>query len=170
MVDSLPGKTRHERIKYSNYTSLKNRQNPSPASALVQQHFPEKQENQPFSTSCSVCGKTPLWYHRIPAKVEGIQSTYTCLHVLRVLKGRWISLPLAGTPQTEDLHGKTECHFARNAHESVKTNKQKNRTIIITYSTLEVKYLLRVRAIKNLTGYHWKWQISILRSNILRHP
>lgn len=74
-----------------------------------------KQGNQPFSTSCSVCGRIPLWYHRIPAKVEGIQSTCTCLHVARVLKGRWISLPLAGTPQTEDLWDKTECHSVRKA-------------------------------------------------------
>lgn len=115
VVDSLLGKTRHQRIKYCDYTSLKNNQHPRPASGLAQQHSPEKWENRPFSTSCSVCEKIPLWYHRILAKVEGIQSTYTCLHVLRVLKERWISLPLAGTPRTEDLHGKTECHFKKNA-------------------------------------------------------
>lgn len=140
VVNWLLGKTRHQRIKCCDYTSLKNNQHPNPASGAGSTTFSRrKQGNQPFSTSCSVCGKIPLWYHRIPAKVEGIQSTCTCLHVVRVLKGRWISLPLAGTPQTEDLCDKTECHFVREASKVSKKHNIGSRNKIVSYDIFKVK-------------------------------
>lgn len=126
VVHWLLGKTRHQRIKCCDYTSLKNNQHPNPreSGAGLTTFFRKKQRNQPFSTSCSVCGKIPLWYHHKRAEVEGIQSTCTCLHVVRVLKGRWISLPLAGTPQTEDLWDKTRVALGEKNLQSGKKKAQ----------------------------------------------
>lgn len=67
--------------------------------------YTEELKYRPFWASCSVCGRTLLWCHHTQAMAEGTQSTWACPPAAWVLSWRSRSSPLAGRPQTGDLHG-----------------------------------------------------------------